>query len=222
MQAALLAALTFVGAAVVLAQDAEQLLPIDLALAAPSTPAYVPLTLKQKYIYSIKEIFGPDRLVALGAHAALDQMGVRPAQWGGRPESLAVRFASHFGNSLLKHNLEFALRAVDHEDPRYFRMGHGLPWTRAGYAVLHTFVVHNDRGGWMPAYSLIAAGYGTPYLVRRWRPERFQTASTLESGTVNVGIEMGANILREFWPDMRGKLPKWLTRNDPFLPGAGN
>jgi hypothetical protein len=218
MQSALLAALAFVGAGVVLAQDAEQFVPNDPAPDVSSTPAYVPLTLKQKYLYSIEEIFGPDRLVALGAHAALDQWGVRPVQWGRRPNSLAIRFASYFGESLLKHSIEFGVRAVDHEDPRYFRSGHGRPWTRVGHAVVHTFVVRSDRGGWMPAYSLAVEAYGTPYLVRMWRPERFQTAPTLEAGTLNVGIEMGGNVLREFWPDMRRALPNWLTRNNPFFP----
>src|SRR5580658_2591223 len=140
------------------AQDADAGADIDVQ-AAPATspgPTYAPLNLKQKYLYSMGEIFGPDRLVAVAGYAILDQLGVRPVQWGKRPSSLAVRFASHFGDSLLKHNIEFAVRALDHEDPRYFRSGHGRPWTRVGHAVVHTFVVHNDRGGWMPAYSLAA------------------------------------------------------------------
>lgn len=231
MKATLLAALTFVGAAVVLAQSPDQdatdqntepAALIDPAPPVSSTPTYIPLTLGQKYLYSLGEIIGPDRLVALGAHAALDQMDVDPAQWGQHPESLAIRFASYFGESLLKRNIEFGVRAVDHEDPRYFRLGRGRPWTRVAHAVFHTFVVHNDRGGWMPAYSLPVEAYGTPFLVREWRPERFHTWTTLDAGTLNVGIDMGANILREFWPDMRKALPNWFTRNNPFLPAAGN
>jgi hypothetical protein len=224
------AVLMFIGATVLLAQNSDQTPPAvdqsDLVQSAASAPvvlpapAYIPLTLTQKYLYSLGEIFGPDRLVAVAGYAVLDQMGVKPAQWGKRPSSLAVRFASHFGDSLLKHNIEFGVRAVDHEDPRYFRSGRGRPWTRVGYAVYHTFVVHNDRGGWMLAYSLAAEAYGTPYLVRRWQPARFQTASTLEAGTVNVGIEIGTNLLKEFWPDLRNALPSWMTRNNPLLPAV--
>jgi hypothetical protein len=212
MKSILIAALTLFGAAVVLAQDHSAV------AVAPPPPAYVPLNLKQKYLYSIGEIFGPDRLVAMAGYAVLDQMGVRPAQWGKRPASLAVRFASHFGDSLLKHNIEFGVRAIDHEDPRYFRSGRGRPWTRTGYAVFHTFVVHNDRGGWMPTYSLVAADIGTPYLVRRWQPQQFETASVLQAGTLNIGINMGTNLLKEFWPDLRNALPNWITRNNPLFP----
>jgi hypothetical protein len=227
MTALLIVALMFLGAANVLAQDAEPaadqdalISPDATAVSAPSV--YIPLNLKQKYLYSMGEIFGPNRLVALAAHAALDQMNVHPVQWGGHPESLAIRFASHFGDSFLRHNIEFGVRALDHEDPRYFRSGRGRPWTRAGYAVVHTFVVHNDRGGWMPAYSLAAEAYGTPYLVRRWRPEKFQTASVLQAGTLNLGINIGGNLLKEFWPDLRNALPNWITHNNPLLPPAVN
>ena len=53
---------------------------------APGQPAYTPLDLKQKYLYSINEIFGISPLLAIAAHAALDQAGVRPAVWGRTPD----------------------------------------------------------------------------------------------------------------------------------------
>jgi hypothetical protein len=233
------AALMFLGAALLLAQNTEEAAQIDLVppaiadqiddVAQPvaadpvvsPAPAYLPLTLGQKYLYSLGEIFGPDRLIAMAGRAALDQMDIHPVEWGKRPSSLAIRFASHFGDSLLKHSLQFGVRALDHEDPRYFRLGHGRPWTRVGHAVAHTFVVRSDRGGWMPAYSLVVTDYGTPYLVRRWRPEQFRTAAALQTGTFNVGVDIGANILKEFWPDLRKALPTWFTRNNPLLPPAG-
>jgi hypothetical protein len=188
------------------------------APAVSTTPAYIPLTLKQKYLYSLGEIFGPDRLAAMAGYAVLDQMGVSPVQWGKRPSSLAIRFASHFGASFLNHNIAFGVRAMDHEDPRYFRAGRGRPWTRAGHAVVHTFVVRSDRGGWMPAYSIVAADLATPWLVRRWEPEQFQTRSALQAGAVNIGIDIGTSLLKEFWPDLRNALPNWMTRNNPLLP----
>jgi hypothetical protein len=221
------ATLMLISTAVLLGQEPEQLLPPPVAdqsdvaepepvAAAPTANAdseYIPLTLKKKYLYSIEQIFGPSHLVGHALHAAMDQLNVRPVEWGNRPDSLAIRFASGFGTSFLKHNIEFGVGAIDHEDPRYFRLGHGRPWTRIGYAVYHTFVVHNDRGGWMPAYSLAAADIGTPYLVRMWRPERFQTAPVLEAGALSIGADMGANILREFWPDMKKVLPAWIAHS---------
>jgi hypothetical protein len=221
------ALLLFMGTAALLGQEPEQLIPPPTAdkndiadpepiAAAPEdspAPPYTPLTLKKKYLLSIEAIFGPGHLVAHALHAAMDQLDVRPVAWGAHPDSLAIRFASGFGTSFLKHNIEFGVGAIDHEDPRYFRSGHGRPWTRVGYAVYHTFVVHNDSGGWMPAYSLVAADVGTPYLVRMWRPERFQTAPVLQAGALSIGADMGANILREFWPDLKKALPARIAHS---------
>ena len=176
---------------------------------APGQPAYTPLDLKQKYLYSINEIFGISPLLAIAAHAALDQAGVRPAVWGRTPQSFAVRIASHFGDSLLRHNVEFGVRALDHEDPRYFRSGQGNGWQRAKYAVVHTFVVHNDNGRMMPAYSLFVTDYGVPFVVSQWRPHAL---SGLESGTLGIGIGMGTNLFHEFLPDLKKSLPKSFTR----------
>jgi hypothetical protein len=175
-------------------------------------PAYVPLNLGQKYIYSINEIFGIAPLLAVAAHAALDQAGVQPAQWGKGGDSLAIRTASRFGDLLLRHSLEFGVRAVDHEDPRYFRSGQHGGWRRAKYAVVHTFVARSDTGGSMPAYSLFVTDYGMPFVVREWSPQRFHALSGLQSGTLSVGIGMGSNLFNEFWPDLKKKLPGVLAR----------
>ncbi len=175
-------------------------------------PAYTPLNLGQKYIYSINEIFGIAPLLAVAAHAALDQAGVQPAQWGKSGDSLAIRAASRFGDLLLRHSLEFGVRAVDHEDPRYFRSGQHGGWQRAKYAVVHTFMVRSDTGGSMPAYSLFVTDYGMPFVVREWNPQRFHALSGVQSGTLSVGIGMGSNLFNEFWPDLKKKLPGVLAR----------
>ena len=194
-----------------LAQDAEaEPAAQDLADSSPAvapTPVYQPLTLKQKYLYSFNQMFGPQRLVKISIYAALDQAGVRPSQWGRSPDSYAVRLASRFGDSFLRHNIEFGVRALDHEDPRYFRSGQGGAWSRTKYAIGHTFAVRNDNGNLMPAYSLLASDYGLPFLVRQWRPERFHTSNGFEAGSVALSVGVATNIFQEFWPDLKRKLP---------------
>lgn len=180
---------------------------------AAEDPNYTPLTLKQKWLSSVSEIFGPSRLAAYGVHAIIDYALNVPKQWGRSGDSLAVRAAGHFGDSFIRYNVQFAIQATDHEDPRYFRSGQHGGWKRTKYAVVHTFVVRRDDQSWMPAYSLIATAYGMPYIVRQWRPERFHNMDGFEAGTMGIGIAMGSNIFNEFWPDVRKKLPK--TR---FLP----
>jgi hypothetical protein len=193
---------------------ASSALPVAALLGQPvTTPEYTPLTLKQKYLYSINEIFGISPLLAVGVHAVLDQAGVSPVQWGKGADSFGVRVASHFGNLLLRHNLEFAVRALDHEDPRYFRLGQGSGWIRAKYAVVHTFEARRDSGGNMPAYSLFVTDFGMPFVVRQWNPgNRMHPLNEVEAGTLAIGIGMGTNLFNEFWPDLRKKIPNRLSR----------
>lgn len=175
---------------------------------ASGDPSYTPLTFREKWLYSVSEIFGPSRLAAYAAHGIVDYAFDLPKQWGRSGDSLAVRAAGHLGESFIRYNVQFAIQAIDHEDPRYFRSGQHGGWKRTKYAVVHTFVVRRDDQSWMPAYSLIATAYGMPYIVHEWRPERFRNMDGFEAGTMGIGIAMGSNIFNEFWPDLRKKLPK--------------
>jgi len=180
-----------------------------------ATPV-VPLTLKQKYLYSLDRVVGPSRLVGFVAHAGLDQVWKKPEQWGSEPESFGYRMASNLGDHLLKETIGFGIRAADGEDPRYFRSGHGGALKRTGYAFTHTFWVHKDDGSMMPAYSLFLSDYMTPAIVQQWRPGPFTGLREIRSGTLGMAVNVVGNVWQEFWPDFRAKLPsKWrqpLTR----------
>jgi hypothetical protein len=188
------------------ATDRPMLEPTDQATEAAKTPSPDALTLKQKYLYSIKLIFGGAPLLAASVHAAIDQADNRPNQWGGGFESYADRLASHFGRSFLRQNIAFGVGALDHEDPRYFRSSKGGVWKRTGYAVAHTFVARNDDGSPMPAYSRFVADYSMPFLAQLWRPEAFRTGRALGIGSALIGGDAAYNIWQEFWPDIRKKL----------------
>jgi hypothetical protein len=168
---------------------------------------YTPLTLAEKYKFSLNKVFGPSAMLAAGLHAGLDQAGVGPHDWGRGSDAFGVRLASRFGRSLVRQNVAFGVRALDHEDPRYFVSGQGGPLKRTWYAMVHTFVVHNDNGSMMPAYSRFVADYGMPFIAQQWRPGRFRTVPEgLGAGTCALGLGVGMNIGREFWPDLRKKL----------------
>jgi hypothetical protein len=93
-------------------------------------------------------------------------------------------------------------------------LGHGSGWTRVKYAVLRTFLVRNDSGGTMPAYSLLVAAYGTPLLADRWGVEHFLNPHPFRAGTAALGFAVGSDVFQEFWPDLKQKLDLdgWLHR----------
>jgi hypothetical protein len=185
---------------------------------SPSTESsnatdYSPLSPTQKYLYSVNQVFTGPVWIGFAVHSAIDQFRDTPNQWGRNADSFGMRMASHFGTSLLRETTAFGVREADHEDPRYFRSGEGSNWSRTKFALKRTFMVHNDRGSIMPAYSSIIADYATPFLVHEWRPERFTPAIGFRNGTISLGIGAATNVWREFWPDVRKKLPGFVSKH---------
>jgi hypothetical protein len=204
--------LALLGCAALHAQDVEipeqDLVPQQIAPLAANdvNVAYVPLTLWQNYAWSLDQIFGPGELFVVAARTAFDHSRSRPSSWGGGLEGYTMRAASRLGRVAVRQEIAFAVRALDHEDPRYFRSPGAGGWRRTRYAVGHTFVVRNERGGTMPAYSLLVADFATPFIAQAWRPEPINAGREFRGGAVAIGFAAVGNLGREFWPDIRKKL----------------
>jgi hypothetical protein len=175
---------------------------------APNTPVddYVPLTLWQNYAWSLHQIFAPGQILATSAGAAIDHSTNDPVKWGGGADGYALRFASRIGRVAVREEIAFAVRAFDHEDPRYFPSPDAGIWRRARYAVVRTFVVRNERGGTMPAYSLLLADFATPFIAQTWRPEPVNVGREVRGGAIGIGVAAIGNLGKEFWPDIRRRL----------------
>lgn len=184
-----------------------QLLPFMVTRTASYDAPYVALTWAQNYAFSLIKMTGAGALPLLALHAAFDQARASPVQWGGGMDSFGVRMASDFGRSFVRQNVSFLVRAVDHEDPRYFRLGHGSGWTRTKWALRQTFLARNSNGGgWMPAYSRFIANSVVPVAASQWGPAELPPLKGVRSATVTFGVAGGSNVFQEFWPDLKNRL----------------
>ncbi len=101
---------------------------------------------------------------------------------------------------------EAIVPALTHEDPRYYTLGHGGFFRRAGYALSQVVRTKMDSGGTGFNYSEIVgngleAGLGNLYYPpqeRSFHNTMVNWASQLEAASLN-------NFVREFWPDIRQK-----------------
>ena len=93
---------------------------------------------------------------------------------------------------------------VTREDPRYYTLGHGGFFHRAGYALSRVVLTKTDSGGTSFNWSEVVgngfeAGLSNAYYPPQERGAR-QTAinwgAQIESAALN-------NIAKEFWPDVR-------------------
>jgi hypothetical protein len=164
----------------------------------------VPLTPSQKFrlMFSTEKdpaTFGFSMLVALIGQAE----GSHPA-YGGGIGGYGKRFGQNYadtfdgafwGNAVLPSLL--------HQDPRYFRLGHGPAMHRILYALsTNVRTKHDGTGKWEPNYSnlvgnLISGGISNIYL-----PADERGVGATFEGAFLVTAEGGVgSMLEEFWPD---------------------
>jgi hypothetical protein len=184
----------------------------DRARIQPGTSAsgveYIrPLTVAQKYEYCLHRVFNEGEAARMAFGTGIDQWRSDPREWGQGWDAFGARAASHFGQHLVKEHLAFAVRALDHEDPRPIRSTRPGFAARAVDALKYTVVARSDSGHLMPAYSRFVDNYGAAAISKfGWWPRRYQTAGEiLSSGTAAIGVDAGMNVLREFWPDIKRK-----------------
>ena len=96
---------------------------------------------------------------------------------------------------------------LTHEDPRYYTLGKNGFFKRASYALSRTFITKNDRGTNEFNISEIGGNASEAALSNFYYPaaERGFGKSAKNFATQTV-ITAGANILKEFWPDIRKNL----------------
>lgn len=101
------------------------------------------------------------------------------------------------------------LPIILHQDPRYFRLGHGKATHRLLYAVATSFICkHDNTGKWEPNYSNVGGNIISGALSNYYYPSESKSgvAQTFEAGlTVTFEGTFGA-ALQEFWPDISRKL----------------
>jgi hypothetical protein len=96
---------------------------------------------------------------------------------------------------------------VTHEDPRYYTLGHGGFFRRAGYALSRIVVTRTDSGRRTFNFSKIVgdgmeAGLSNFYYPpeeRGFHSTAVNWAAQLEAGSLN-------NLIKEFWPDIHRKM----------------
>jgi hypothetical protein len=102
---------------------------------------------------------------------------------------------------------EAIVPALTHEDPRYYTMGQGGFFRRAGYAISRAFVTKTDAEGTSFNFSEVVGNGLEAGLSNAYYPPQERG---LSQTALNFGTQMESAVLnhffQEFWPDIRKKL----------------
>lgn len=128
--------------------------------------------------------------------------GWGPAGYGKR---VGAAYLDAFDGAMIGNGI---LPAIFHQDPRYFRLGHGTTRHRVLYAISTTFICkHDNSGRWEPNYSNVGGNIIAGAISNLYYPSQNSGwDQTIENGMI-VSIEGTAGgVFDEFWPDISRKL----------------
>jgi hypothetical protein len=166
-----------------------------------------PLTTKQKFDLQWRSTFDPVEFPYVGLLAGISQATNSDPGYGQGALGYAKRYGASFLDSVDENFMVGAIYpSLLREDPRYYQMGKGGFVRRATYSVSRIFVTHTDSGKTTFNFSEIlgsatGAAIGTTYRVGN---EKSVGDAASDWGT-QVGWDAVADLLKEFWPDIRNK-----------------
>ena len=140
-----------------------------------------------------------------GYHEALDDD--QGFGWGikGYGKRSGAAYLDAFDGSIIGNGI---LPSILHQDPRYFRLGHGTTTHRILYSLATNVICkHDNTGKWEPNYSNVAGNIISGAISNLYYPSGNSGVGQTISNGLTVTAEGGAgSIFQEFWPDISRKL----------------
>lgn len=148
--------------------------------------------------------FGAAVLVA-GYHEANDDYG--GFGWGaeGFGKRAGAAYLDAFDGTMIGNGV---LPAIFHQDPRYFRLGHGTTTHRLLYAAATTVMCkHDNPRRWEPNFSNVGGNIIAGAISNLYYPSQNSGwGETISNGMIVTGEGTLGAVFDEFWPDVSRKL----------------
>lgn len=174
---------------------------------SPSLNPYVPLTSHEKWKIATEDSFDRGTVALAVLFAGEAQLTHSTPTFGqgaaGYARSLGTSYADFVIGDMMT---EAIYPAVLRQDPRYFRRGTGTVWQRLGSAAGQIFWTHADSGRMQFNYSEIIGNSTAVAISNAYYPDNRTAANAVSKLGVQLGVDMAANILKEFWPDIERKV----------------
>ena len=165
------------------------------------------ITAQQKYSIFYHDSFDWPGYFIVGYYTGLAQLEGRNPEFGQGIKGYAKRYGTTYGDQVVGNFMtEFAMPALFHEDPRYYRMAHGPVMARAGYAVSRLLVTRTDRDTRTLNIAELAGNFAAAGVGNAWYTQARgwgDTADRFQNQLLNDAI---SNCIKEFWPDIKRKL----------------
>ncbi len=148
-----------------------------------------------------KQAFGRGSFERAAASTLFAEITNSPKEWGRTWDGAGKRYASAYGKHLVNTSVRYSVATLRHEDLRYFPSAGKSVGARLRHALVSTVVARNTKTGSSEmALGRVSGAFAGGFVSRTWMPDRYHTFSSgMASGGISLGIDAGANVLREFW-----------------------
>ena len=163
-----------------------------------------PLTKGEKFHLWFKGSTDPFVFVTAGIDAGIEQAENSYPGYHQGFEGFAKRYGASYADTV-DGNLwgNAILPVLLHQDPRYYRLGHGTVKYRLWWAALSTVRCKSDDGRWEPNYSNIGGNLIAGAISNLYYPSSDRgTGLIFERGFTVTAEGSFASIAVEFYPDV--------------------
>lgn len=166
------------------------------------------LQIWDKFFLFVRDSVDPETFLAAGFDAGISQARNLDPSFGQGGQGYGKRLAAAYADEVqYRFFKEFLYPTIFSEDPRYYRIGQGSKGHRFVHALEHSFVAYNDHGRRMfnfsewfgEASAVSVANLYHPGARRGFGPAARNIGS-------DVGLDIGYDELKEFWPELARKL----------------
>ncbi|MDP9038287.1 MAG: hypothetical protein M3O02_03310 [Acidobacteriota bacterium] len=163
-----------------------------------------PQTVKDKFVTATQDSFDYSAFVLPALLAAQGQASNSTPEFHQGAAGYGRYFWHAYTDQTIENYMvEFIVPAVAHEDTRFYTLGHGGFVKRAGYALGRVAVTRNDQAKRTFNFGEVLGAGAAAGISNLYYPQAERTVSnTMTRWGLNVGIDAGTFVLREFWPDV--------------------
>ncbi len=167
---------------------------------------YKPISAREKFVIATQDSFDRGTVILAAAFAGEGQLTNANRSFGQGAAGYGRYFGTAYADFVIGNYMTEAIYPVIlHQDPRYFRRGTGSGWSRLRYAIGQTFWTHSDSGRMQLNYSEILGNSTAVAISNAYYQDNRDAASALTKLGTQIGVDLAANVLKEFSADLNRK-----------------
>ena len=176
---------------------------------SPSLDTYEPLSTREKFKVASEDAFDRGTIGLAALFGAESQLTASNKSFGQGGAGFGRYFGAAYGDLVIGNFMtEGVFPTLLHQDPRYFRQGTGSGASRLAYAAKQIFWTHRDSGGTQFNYSEVVGNSVAVAISNAYYVDNRTAADNVSKLGTQLGVDMAANILKEFWPDLERKFKR--------------